>query len=489
MEIYEYAQLYLAIASCVAAFAIIWYSRNRSAGADPETKRAFRPLYLFAVALIVYAIGTLSSFYESGTNMSILLSLLRPYSPLWRPPYEPYTLYLFLVIEIVILAAAASMIMRQSYMLIAMIAMAAVCLWLLSLALNLVLAHRISSQADFIFQFGSLLRSIMLIGVSAIFVWIAYDLRRGTTAAMAFALVAQLMNLPDLYSELLVSPSILVGINLPVALLIAIVAIALMGPATIAFTFLRPDQKASLELFGYGVSYAGPVLVISGLQAQELTQDPLLIGTVGIATGAIMLAGGTAAYLYGRWSESRQLPTLLLTLSFFLFAVAQMIGLFANTGNLPLIESIYVEFITTGLALTLLSITSIYAAGYRSAGLIPLVIFVPIIILFMQGFPTPIELLAVELLWLVIPLIALFLLPVLLFMGVWWRMRKAQAPGRLRPLGIALGILLFLVIRIPFLIMGIPGVDPGYALVTISFIVSWLALTGRLDRTIGMRGF
>ncbi|MFW9861810.1 MAG: hypothetical protein ACFFEX_03790 [Candidatus Thorarchaeota archaeon] len=489
MEIYEYAQLYLSLATFVAAFTIILYSRNRSSDADPETKRAFRPLYLFAIALIVYAIGTFISFQEAGTNQSILLGLLRPYSPIWQPLYRPYTLYLVLVIEIIILAAAASMIMRQSFMFVAMIIMSAVCLWLLSSALNLVLAHRVSSQADLFFQFGSLVRSFMLIGVSGIFIWISYDLRRGTTAAMAFALVAQLMNLPDLYGELLVSPTILQGINLPVALLIIIVAIALMGPSTIAFSFLRPDQKASFELFGYGVSYAGPVLVISGLQAQELTQDPLLIATVGIASVAIMLAGGTSAYLYGRWSESKQLATFFFMLAFFLFAVGQMIGLLGNTDNLPWIESVYVEFIISGLALSLLSITSIYAAGYRSAGLIPLLLFVPIAILFVQNFPTPIEILFVDLIWLVIPLLALFLLPVFLFIGVWWRMRKANAPGRLRPLGIGLGILLFLAIRIPFLIIGAPGVDPGYALVTISFVVSWLALTGRLDRTVGMRGF
>jgi hypothetical protein len=68
-------------------------------------------------------------------------------------------------------------------------------------------------------------------------------------------------------------------------------------------------------------------------------------------------------------------------------------------------------------------------------------------------------------------------------------MKKQSAPGRLRPLGIAVGILLFLVIKIPFLLLALPGIDPGYALVTVSFLVSWMALTGRLDRTLGMRGF
>ncbi|TFG94331.1 hypothetical protein E4H12_15345, partial [Candidatus Thorarchaeota archaeon] len=65
MEIYEIAYLFLGLATLVAAGTIIDYSRKRSAAtSDPEIKKAFRPLYLFAVGLIIFAIGALLTFYE-----------------------------------------------------------------------------------------------------------------------------------------------------------------------------------------------------------------------------------------------------------------------------------------------------------------------------------------------------------------------------------------------------------------------------------------
>jgi hypothetical protein len=293
----------------------------------------------------------------------------------------------------------------------------------------------------------------------------------------------QLLNLPDLYGEGFG------GIALPTYGTYIIVFLALMGPAMLAFTFLRPEQEMTGELLGYGASFAGPALVISGLYAQELLADIVLTILVIIGSIAIMLAAGTAAYLFGRWRENKQLPTFLLLLSFALFAFGQIVGILGNTGNLPMLESIYFEMISTALALTLLAITSIFAAGYRSAGLLPLVLFLPVAILIAQGFPTPIEQVFLSIIWLAIPLLIMFMVPVLLFGNVWRRMKQENAPGRLRPLGIAVGILLFLVIKIPFLLLALPGIDPGYALVTASFFVSWMALTGRLDRTLGMRGF
>ncbi|MFW9889731.1 MAG: hypothetical protein ACFFER_16200, partial [Candidatus Thorarchaeota archaeon] len=325
--------------------------------------------------------------------------------------------------------------------------------------------------------------SVILLVIAIVFVWIAYDTRRGTTAAMSYALIMQLLNLPDLYGEGFG------GIALPIYGTYIIVFAALMGPAMLAFTFLRPEQEMTGELLGYGASFAGPALVISGVYAQGLLGDIVITSIVLAGSFAIMLAAGTAAYLFGRWRETKQLPTFLMLIAFALFAFAQLSGMLGNTGNLPTTEAIYFEILSIGLALTLLSTTSIFAAGYRSAGLLPFLFYLPVAILIVQGFPAPIEETFLNLIWFVIPLLLMFLLPVLLFGNVWRRMRKQAQPGRLRPLGIALGILLFLLIRIPILLIGILGLDPGYGLVTISFFVSWMALTGRLDKTLGMRGF
>ncbi|MFX0054662.1 MAG: hypothetical protein ACFFAX_13315 [Promethearchaeota archaeon] len=488
METYEVAQFFIALATLVAAGTIITYSLRRSSQADAETKRAFRPLYLFALAMLVYAVGTFITFQEAATGRSFLVDFLADYRGIYEHfldylvfPY--YTLFVILIVEVVILAIAASMITRRGYLGLVIVVIALISIILLFQSIDLVFIFRVSNRADFLFSMGSLLRSAILLVVAIIFVWIAYDTRRGTAAAMSFALVMQLLNLPDLYGEGFA------GFALPIYGTYVIVFMALMGPAMLAFTFLRPEQEMTGELVGYGASFAGPALVISGVYAQGLLGDIVLTSIVLVGSFAIMLAAGTAAYLYGRWRETKQLPTFLMLIAFALFAFGQLSGMLGNTNNLPTTEAIYFEILSLGLALTLLSTTSIFAAGYRSAGLLPFLFYLPVAILIVQGFPAPIETTFLELIWFVIPLLIMFLLPVILFGNVWRRMKKQNQPGRLRPLGIALGILLFLVIRIPILLIGILGLDPGYALVTVSYFVSWMALTGRLDRTLGMRGF
>ncbi|MFX1261019.1 MAG: hypothetical protein ACFFAZ_02930 [Promethearchaeota archaeon] len=488
METFEVAQFFIALATVVAAGAIINYSWRRSSQADAETKRAFRPLYLFALAMLVYAVGTFITFQEAATGRSFLVDFLADYFEinLWFLegllfPY--YSLFVILVVEIVILAVAASMITKQRLFGLIVLLVAVASVIILAQSIGLQFQHRISGRADFLFSLGSLVRSAILLVIAIVFVWIAYDTRRGTTAAMSYALMMQLLNLPDLYGEGFG------GIALPIYGTYIIVFAALMGPAMLAFTFLRPEQEMTGELLGYGASFAGPALIISGVYAQGLLGDIVLTSIVLAGSFAIMLAAGTAAYLFGRWRETKQLPTFLMLIAFALFAFGQLSGMLGNTGNLPTTEAIYFEILSIGLALTLLSTTSIFAAGYRSAGLLPFLFYLPVAILIVQGFPAPIEETFLNLIWFVIPLLVMFLLPVFLFGNVWRRMRKQAQPGRLRPLGIALGILLFLIIRIPILLIGILGLDPGYALVTISFFVSWMALTGRLDRTLGMRGF
>jgi Na+/proline symporter len=77
---------------------------------------------------------------------------------------------------------------------------------------------------------------------------------------------------------------------------------------------------------------------------------------------------------------------------------------------------------------------------------------------------------------------ALFFLPVVLFAGAWRRMSKAGSPGKMRPLGMSIGLLIYIAIRFTFLLLEFPFLDPGYGLVVVGFAVLWLSITGRLDR-------
>ncbi|MHA2042561.1 MAG: hypothetical protein ACW975_11950, partial [Candidatus Thorarchaeota archaeon] len=205
METFEVAQFFIALATVAAAGAIINYSRKRSSQADAETKRAFRPLYLFAIAMIVYAIGTFITFQEAATGRSLLVDLLAEYfgaQLLFEGLVFPYySLFVVLIVEIIILAVAASMITRQRYLGLIVILVAIFGIVLLFLSIELQLRTRVSIAANDLFNLGSFVRSAVLLVVAIVFVWIANDTRRGTTAAMSYALLMPLLNLPALYGE------------------------------------------------------------------------------------------------------------------------------------------------------------------------------------------------------------------------------------------------------------------------------------------------
>jgi hypothetical protein len=153
LETFEVAQFFIALATVAAAGAIINYSRKRSSQADAETKRAFRPLYLFAIAMIVYAIGTFITFQEAATGRSLLVDLLAEYfGAQLLFPY--YSLFVVLIVEIIILAVAASMITRQRYLGLIVILVAIVGIIFLAQSIDLQLQYRVSIAANDLFNLG-----------------------------------------------------------------------------------------------------------------------------------------------------------------------------------------------------------------------------------------------------------------------------------------------------------------------------------------------
>ncbi|MHA2020695.1 MAG: hypothetical protein ACW96N_03210, partial [Candidatus Thorarchaeota archaeon] len=161
METFEVAQFFIALSTVVAAGAIINYSWKRSSKADAETKRAFRPLYLFALAMLVYGIGTFITFQEAATGRSLLVDFLADYFEinLWFLeglvfPY--YSLFVVLIVEIVILAVAASMITRQKYLGLIIFLVAIASIILLFMSIDRQLQFRVSGIADLWFNLGSL---------------------------------------------------------------------------------------------------------------------------------------------------------------------------------------------------------------------------------------------------------------------------------------------------------------------------------------------
>jgi len=452
MGVYETTQLYIGLATLLAALAIVYYSRSKSSGMETDSRRAFRPLYVVAIGFVVFGLGALATYFEEISGQAILGDTY-------------YAFYAAAAVEVVILGIAAAMIMdtRRFYSVPLSTGLVSILLFYL--------AEAYPQTSDFLLLIGVLFPSIILAAIGGLFAWITRETKRGTSASLAFALIVQIAGLPVLYFDLLVGPEALLALFF-----------ALMGPAMVVFTFLRPDQKITFELVGYGAAFAAPILIIVGIQSAGLFTDLTLLGIASMGAISILLAVGTASYLYGRWTETKQIPTFLFLIAFLMFAIGQMTGMLENLGMFPAPDGIYIEFLLTGYALTLLSVGAIYAAGWKSAGLVPMLVYVPISLLIIQAYPTSIGTAFLDLIYIIAPTIGLMLLPSIIFLGVWRRMRKNRTPGSLRPLGVAIAIILFFIIRLPPMVIGLGGLDYGYGLVVLSFLMFWSAFTGRLDR-------
>ena len=192
MGIYETTQLYLGIATLVAALTIIHYSRSKSSVMEPDSRRALRPLYVVAFGFVVFALGALATYIEGITGQAILVETY-------------YAFYAAAAVEVVVLGIAAAMILglRRFYSV-------PVSTGLVS-AILFYLAETYPQTSDVLLLIGVLLPSVILAGIGGLFAWIARATRRGTSAALAFTLAAQIAGLPVLYFNLLVGPEALPG--------------------------------------------------------------------------------------------------------------------------------------------------------------------------------------------------------------------------------------------------------------------------------------
>lgn len=470
MEVYEIAYLFLGLATMVAAGTIINYSRKRSvASPDPEIKKAFRPLYLFAIGLLIFGLGVFLTFFVINGNISIWApnSFINDYNPYLRD----YSLfYVFTLIELFFLIISASMILKQRLLGVIMLGMILIAYLLWFNSVLLIEATRVSSFAESLINLGSILSVIILGANATLFTWIAYDTKRSTSLSLGYAMILQVFAVPRLFSVI------------PLAFTLVISVLALMGPAMIAFAFLRPDQKISAELLGYGASFAAPVYIIIALAITGLIGNLQIAVTAIAGAIAIMFAAGTTSYTYGRWRETKQLPTALLMIIFAAFSAGQLIGMFGSLGILDPITGVYFDLVASSFALIVFTVVAFLAAGYRTSASIPVIIYIPTILLMVQSYPDPVSQAFLNYWYLGLIVMILFFLPVILFSITWRRMKIAGASGRSRPLGMAIGLLIYIVIRFPLLLIEFPFLDPGYGLVVAAFLIFWLSITGRLER-------
>ena len=86
-------------------------------------------------------------------------------------------------------------------------------------------------------------------------------------------------------------PALRVPSIIPTGGITALAVLSLMGPAMIAFAFLRPDQKISGELVGYGAAFAIPVVVFTAVLTSIYATDYVIVALGLMGAIAITFVG------------------------------------------------------------------------------------------------------------------------------------------------------------------------------------------------------
>lgn len=455
MAVWQFAELYGGAALIIAALFVFRYSMTRSSVATDDAKKAFRPLFLVAIAFAILGLGSVSIFLEEIVlNAGIL-------------PFGTRYLYLLTYAIGVILIGIAGVWVLNNRLFYAIPFGA-----LAATIILLVMALAIDPENQLFYEdIGSLTLSVILLLAGILFGWIAKQTLRGTSASLAFALVTQIGSIPRIYEVVLTNEWNLLALFF-----------LLMGPPMVIYAFIKTEQAASFELIGYGAAFAAGVLMIATISSLPVPLTLIENAIVLLGAIAAMFALGTASYLFGRWRESKALPTLIYMLAFGSFYLSQMIGMFGASGAVPGPELFLYDFIFSGIALALISTAAIYATGRTSVSLLPILLLVPVVTVMLLTFQGDVSSAFSENILLIIPALVIFILPVPVFLAVWRRMRAAGSGAAGRPFGMAIGIVLFFLARLPPLLLGIGGLDWGYGAVLASFLVSWLAITGRFNK-------
>ena len=156
MRLFDIVQLYLGIATLVAALAIIRYSRGRSSQVDEEARGAFKPLYVVSIAFIALGLGAIGTFIESALEIVLLFDTYLVY-------------YAGAAFEVILLGVASAMILKIRS--IYAIPVGTLVSTIILMAMNFLLP-----QTDFIqLIIGAVIPSIILLFAGGLFIWITKE--------------------------------------------------------------------------------------------------------------------------------------------------------------------------------------------------------------------------------------------------------------------------------------------------------------------------
>jgi len=411
-----------------------------------EEKSLGRPLWVATIGILLLGVASLLNFQHSLTPSTDLETIY----------------YLVVVLGVGIFAFAATMILG----------------WNKGRALPIILALAIVVVAvleqsgfgilgEFAGTFTAVVAGILFGIPFILFAYLTVKTRRITS--FGFAVLA------------ITYPLLLVMTSYTAQEIVAvIIAVRLLGPAILITALVLPETGIKAELIVYAMTVSSLFYFLSYLLVSPVVGDVILMVVVTIVAVASVIGIGTSAYTFARWKSSHNQATLTLGTFFFVAGFSLLIVALNHIEFMSGINAEYVALFLGVLAPMLLNLSAIVALDWKRLLLLPALIMaapvIQIVIYWPQGiYPDDIPMRTIVM---AVTGILQTVIPLALYGMLWWRMRKAGAPGRGRALFLAIGTLL--------LIFGTAG---GWtmtlfgSLAMLSAYVSWwLGVTGRADR-------
>jgi hypothetical protein len=450
---YWISEGFIGLALIAAALVMFNYTRKRVAQLPPEERGAGTPLNLSAVGVLVLGIASLIRNYNE-TNPGVFHSgLLASY-------------YATAMVGAFILTIAALMILgrRQMY---------AIPTVLLAIGLVMAAVIILGFSTELLNTAVGILIVILCFAPAGLFLYLSYTTRRVTS--VSFAVVLLIYPLYPLFS--------LFSSNTLITLLL--VAIRLYAPALLLVAFYRPELGISGEFWGYGAAFAVVAMWISVIVSYSPALMTVYVFSLTALAVGCAIGLGTAAYVYGRYARSRNRTTLLLSVFFILAALEFLLPTLDHMMTINNNLFIY-AYLTIGLlTVMLLNIGAFLALDWKKLSWVPILIGLPALgyiwyFFYINPRFNPLFLQDIGL-WTNVTTIVQSVIPLILYLGLGYRIWKSGGGGYMRPIFLGIGIV--------FLMLGSLGGDTTTlqvaVLLLIAFVVWAFGTAGWADKYLG----